>query len=173
VLFPADLSEISTIIAPYVIDLAEQLGAEIHVLFVARSLNFYRDLLVPASSIHVFEEEISKGGHAAMKKFIDDVFKGRSVLIKLLRGEPSEVILEYAKETDIDIIVMGTHGRKGLDRIFFGSVAEQVVKTSPVPVVTINPYRLKIFGPGGSNFVEAEELIPLYISRIFSDFDPR
>lgn len=143
ILFPADLSEISSIIAPYVIELADQLGAEIHVLFVARSLNFYRDILVPASSILNFEEEISKGGHSAMKRFIDDAFQGHQVNFLLLRGEPSETILDYVQSSQMDMIVMGTHGRKGLDRVLFGSVAEQVVKMAPVPVVTINPYRIK------------------------------
>ena len=44
---------------------------------------------------------------------------------------------------DIDLVVMGTHGRKGLEHVIFGSVAENVVKKSTVPVMTVNPYKLK------------------------------
>ena len=40
----------------------------------------------------------------------------------------------------VDLVIMGTHGRKGLERIIFGSVAERVVKNSPIPVLTVNPY---------------------------------
>ena len=41
----------------------------------------------------------------------------------------------------IDLVIMGTHGRKGMDKIIFGSVAERVVKTSPVPVMVVNPFK--------------------------------
>ncbi|MDG5818850.1 universal stress protein [Natronococcus sp. A-GB7] len=52
-------------------------------------------------------------------------------------GKPYEAILEYVDDHDIDMIVMGTHGRSGLDRYLLGSVAEKVVRMSDVPVVTI------------------------------------
>jgi len=49
-------------------------------------------------------------------------------------------ILKTIDSEGIDLVIMGTHGRKGLKYVFFGSVAENVVKRSPVPVLTINPY---------------------------------
>lgn len=52
-------------------------------------------------------------------------------------GDPHQVILDYVAENDIDIIVMGTHGRTGLDRYLLGSVTEKVVRLSPVPVLTV------------------------------------
>jgi len=52
-------------------------------------------------------------------------------------GEPSQTILEVAKERRADLIVMGTHGRRGLSRVLLGSVAEKTVRLSPIPVVTI------------------------------------
>jgi nucleotide-binding universal stress UspA family protein len=55
-------------------------------------------------------------------------------------GDAAEEILNYAKTEGIDLIIMGTHGRKGIERIIFGSVAERVVKKSPIPVLTVNPY---------------------------------
>jgi nucleotide-binding universal stress UspA family protein len=42
----------------------------------------------------------------------------------------------------MDLVVMGTHGRKGIERVLFGSVADRVIKTSPVPVLSINPYKV-------------------------------
>ena len=57
-------------------------------------------------------------------------------------GDPSQQILAAAKEKRADLIVLGTHGRRGLSHVFFGSVAEKVVRLSPVPVLTI--------GAGGS-----------------------
>jgi len=53
-------------------------------------------------------------------------------------GSPGETIVEFAKKNDIDLIVMGTHGRTGLSRVLMGGVAEQVVQRAPCPVMTIN-----------------------------------
>jgi nucleotide-binding universal stress UspA family protein len=52
-------------------------------------------------------------------------------------GRPSREITRVARERDVDCIVMGTHGRGGIDRLILGSVAERVVRTAPVPVVTV------------------------------------
>lgn len=54
-------------------------------------------------------------------------------------GRASERILAIAKDRNVDLIVMGTHGRRGLAHVFLGSVAEKVVRRSPVPVLTVGP----------------------------------
>ncbi len=56
-------------------------------------------------------------------------------------GLSRQRIVEAAKEVGADLVVMGTHGRTGVDRILFGSVAEHVVRTSPVPVLTVRQSR--------------------------------
>ena len=63
-------------------------------------------------------------------------YKGSSKITTVL-GDPGEEILRYAGEHDIDFIVMGSHGRKGLDRILIGSTATAVAKHSPVPIISI------------------------------------
>jgi len=57
----------------------------------------------------------------------------------VLVGSPAEKILELAQQENIDLIIMGAHGRKGLERVFFGSVADKVVTGAPCPVLTIHP----------------------------------
>lgn len=57
----------------------------------------------------------------------------------VLRGKKAQAIISYATENDIDLIVIGTHGRTGLDRVIIGSVAEHIVRESPIPVVTVQP----------------------------------
>ena len=59
------------------------------------------------------------------------------------KKENVKEILKTIESETIDLVIMGTHGRKGLEHVFFGSVAENVVKKSPVPVLTINPYKVK------------------------------
>lgn len=56
---------------------------------------------------------------------------------ELLRGLPATSIVQYAKQHNIDLIVMPTHGRTGISRLLMGSVAEQVLRTAPCPVLTI------------------------------------
>ena len=63
------------------------------------------------------------------------------VTSKVLAGDVAEEILKYAARKKVQLIVMGTHGYKGVERIMFGSVADKVVKTACCPVMTINPYR--------------------------------
>lgn len=52
-------------------------------------------------------------------------------------GRPANAIVEYAKEADVDLVVVGSHGRQGISRIVLGSVAESVVRNSPVPVMVV------------------------------------
>jgi nucleotide-binding universal stress UspA family protein len=54
-----------------------------------------------------------------------------------VEGSPARDIVAYAEESETDVIVMGTHGRSGVDRLLLGSVAERVVRSSPVPVLTV------------------------------------
>lgn len=56
----------------------------------------------------------------------------------IVAGRPSRVIVEYVDEHDVDAIVMGSHGRDGLARVLLGSVAETVVRRSPVPVTVVH-----------------------------------
>ena len=63
------------------------------------------------------------------------------VRAKVEGGEFAPVIVREADHMDADLIVMGTHGRKGIDRILFGSVAEKVVKNASMPVLTVRPNR--------------------------------
>lgn len=61
----------------------------------------------------------------------------------VMDGDPASQVIKYAEEHDIDLIITATHGRKGLEHAIFGSVAENIVRNSPVPVMTINPYKMK------------------------------
>lgn len=54
----------------------------------------------------------------------------------VISGDPAEQVLETARGLEADLIVMGTHGRRGLSHLFLGSVAERVVRESPIPVLT-------------------------------------
>jgi nucleotide-binding universal stress UspA family protein len=141
ILFPVDLSEVSPKIAPYVIEMAEKFDAEIHLLFVARILQYFTSIYVPHPSVNKFETEVIEGAEKKLQEFMEEYFKDVPCKAKVMLGDPAEETLNYVRSEGIDLVIMGTHGRKGLEHILFGSVAERVVKQSPVPVLTVNPYR--------------------------------
>ncbi|MBU4316478.1 MAG: universal stress protein [Proteobacteria bacterium] len=144
ILFPVDFSEVSQKIVPYVETMAEKFNAEVHVLFVARILDYFVSIYVPHSSINTFEEEILKGGRKSMEKFLSESFPApQKVKGEVVLGDASEKILEYVKSNHIDLLIMGTHGRKGLDKVLFGSVADRVSKMCDAPVLLVNPFRAK------------------------------
>ena len=143
ILFPVDLSESSEKILPYVQAVAKKFEAKIHILFAARVFEYFTSIYVPHPSINKFEKEIIDGAEKKLYEFIDKYFKeypGTKTVV--VAGDASEEIINYIESQGIDLIIMGTHGRKGLDKVMFGSVAERVVKTSPVPVLVVNPYKV-------------------------------
>lgn len=143
ILFPVDLSPVSGKVVPYVVEMATKLDAKVSVLFVARLFNYYSNIYVPNVSIRSFEEEIIRGGEQRLDEFAKDFLTDSiDYRTKVIAGEPGEQIVKRIKTEGIDLVIMGSHGRKGLDRILFGSVAEHVVKMSPAPVLIVNPYRL-------------------------------
>ena len=139
ILCAVDFSEHSPVVADYASTLAKKMGAEIMCLYVAPSLDQYVGFHVPPSSIENFVGEIVTGADSSMESFIDDNFKDVNVTGKVVTGYAAEEILSIAKNEKTDLIVMGTHGRAGIDRILFGSVAEKVVKAANCPVLTIRP----------------------------------
>jgi len=144
ILLPVDLSEVSPKIVPLAINIAKKYESELHILFVARSFKYFDSMYVPPVSIQTFEHEIIKAGEKQIEEFAQTYFGDLpNCKTNVVFGDPADEIINYIKSEGIDLVIMGTHGRKGLDRILFGSVADQVIKTSPVPVMSINPYRVK------------------------------
>ena len=134
-----DFSEMSSKVASYAQLLGKSLSASVNVIYVAPSLSQYVGFHVPPTSIENFVGEIVTGAEKTMDTFIQENFEGITVEGKVLSGYATEEILKYAENENIDIIVMGTHGRKGIDRVLFGSVAEKIVKAASIPVMTIRP----------------------------------
>jgi nucleotide-binding universal stress UspA family protein len=142
ILFPVDLSEVSPRVVPYVREMAEKFEAEVHLLFVARILQHFTSIYVPHPSVSKFEEELLEGAEKKLQEFTEEYFKDVPCRGKVILGDAAQEVLNYVQSENIDLVIMGTHGRKGLEHIIFGSVAERVVKHSPVPVLTVNPYRV-------------------------------
>jgi len=144
ILLPVDLSESSPKIVPFVTGIAEKFGSKIHILFVARVFQYFAGIYVPHPSINKFENEVAEGARKSLKEFTRKYFKNpESITTAVVKGDAAEQIIKYIEEQGIDLLIMGTHGRKGLDKVVFGSVAEKLSKTTPVPIMLINPYKVK------------------------------
>ena len=139
ILCAVDFSEVSSKVADYAQTLAKSLGASVKVLYVAPSLSQYVGFHVPPTSIETFVGEILTGAEKSMEVFVQENFTEVEAEPKVVTGYASDEILNFAQEEQVDLIIMGTHGRKGIDRILFGSVAEKVVKSAKIPVLTIRP----------------------------------
>ncbi len=139
ILCAVDLSEHSKDVAEYAVLLAKGFNASVVVVYTAPSLSQYVGFHVPPNTIENFVGEIVSGAEKSMESFVAENFAGVESTGKVLIGYAAEEILANAHEEKVDIIVMGTHGRKGIDRILFGSVAEKVVKNADMPVLTVRP----------------------------------
>jgi len=143
ILFPVDLTENSDKLVPLVVQMLQKFDAQLNILFVVRVFQYFTSINVPPMSINVFENELLENARTKMEEFKTRHFgETFPVTAEVLLGEPSETILGYIDDHQIDMVIMGTHGRKGIDRVIFGSVAERVIKIAPVPVLVINPYKL-------------------------------
>ncbi|MBQ4568103.1 MAG: universal stress protein [Desulfovibrio sp.] len=139
ILCAVDLSDHSKAVAEYAVLLAKGMNAEVVVVYTAPSLSQYVGFHVPPNTIENFVGEIVTGAEKSMEAFVAEHFPGVTARGQVLIGYAAEEILRRAHEEEADLIVMGTHGRKGIDRILFGSVAEKVVKNADMPVLTIRP----------------------------------
>ena len=139
ILCALDFSEVSPKVAAYAKTLAEALGAKVVALYVAPSLTQYVEFHVQASYIDDFVSGIVSGASETMDSFVQEYFKGVPVEGRVVNGYAAEEIVSAAEEVGADLIVLGTHGRKGIDKILFGSVAEKVIKTAKAPVLSMRP----------------------------------
>jgi nucleotide-binding universal stress UspA family protein len=139
-LVATDFSESSEAAFLYGREFAARFGATLHVLHVAPNIlignlaaeNYF-------ASAPELQKEVEDDARRQLHQMLVDTDRGgpASISAVLTAGSPAAAILEYAKDHEIDLIVMGTHGRGALAHLVMGSVAEQVVRLAPCPVLTV------------------------------------
>lgn len=134
ILVPTDGSPGMKPVVAHAAGLAELHDATLHGLYVVNTTSL-NDLPMDTSweGLSQALEEEGQDGLATFEDWAGDV----PVETAIYEGSPSTEIIEYADEHAVDIVVMGTHGRSGVDRLLLGSVAERVVRTATTPVLTI------------------------------------
>lgn len=138
ILFATDFSESSDHAFQYALSLARKFESRLGIIHVISEPVDLRGFYVPHISFDKLEEEIEQGALKMMEKFchthVQDYANVESFVVP---GIPYDEIIKKAVEINADLIVVGTHGRTGLDHVLFGSTAEKVVRKSAVPVMTI------------------------------------
>lgn len=138
ILFATDFSASSGHAFQYALSLAESFNGRLVIVHVINEPVDLRGFYVPHISFDKLEEEIEQGAQKMMEQFerksLGD-FKNFTSLV--VPGIPHDEIIKRADSEGADLIVMGTHGRTGLDHVLFGSTAEKVVRKSLIPVMTI------------------------------------
>ncbi|MFB6121176.1 MAG: universal stress protein [Halobacteriaceae archaeon] len=136
ILFPTDGSESAAAVADHVDALVDRTGATVHVLSVVDARNRFES---PTGGVapEAWDEAERERAEAAIDDAVAALAAGTSVERHVEIGIPHAKIVEYASREDCDVVVMSTHGRTGLDHYLIGSVAERVVRQSPVPVLTV------------------------------------
>ena len=146
VLFCTDFSENADHAFDYAFGIAKRDSSLLYILHILAENPYkaYADVMITGEDLEklqkAIEEDLDNKFRDHYVKKIEDGIKFEIVTIS---GREDEEILKFAKKENVDIIVMGTHGRTGIEHVFFGSVAEKVLRHSPFPVFVI-PCRKKL-----------------------------
>ncbi|MDZ7702188.1 MAG: universal stress protein [Halobacteriales archaeon] len=136
ILVPTDGSAGTRRAIDHALGLAEAHDATLHGLYVVNTASYASFSMETAwEGIGDMLRDEGESAIAAIRSLAEEA--GIPVETDIREGSPSREIVRYAEEQDCDLVVMGTHGRGGIDRLLLGSVAERVVRASEVPVLTV------------------------------------
>lgn len=138
ILHPTDFSQCAEEAGAHAIRLARALGAELVLLHVLVETPLYGEGLVAMRQVReLYEAQRKWAGETLEARVAEASAAGAATRWKLSVGVPFEEIVRAAREEGADMIVMGTHGRRGLDRLLLGSVATRVMRLADCPVLTV------------------------------------
>jgi len=142
ILVPCDFSKPAVNAFRLACDIASQAKGSVHLIHVIEMPVLHDTVLVPVLN---FEQQLFKDLQEKTQKEFKKIIEkykteGVKVVSKIEFGLPSRMILDYVKDNEIDIIVMGSHGATGLREFFIGSNAEKIVRNSSVPVLVAKDY---------------------------------
>ena len=139
ILVPTDFSKHSHNALTYAAAFAEKFGAELYLLHVVQDLAlFIPEAVSVAPPVTPPIEQMTAAVREALDRAVRENDLGRlTVHCEVREGTPFYEIIQFARETNIDLIIMGTHGHTGLAHVLLGSVTEKVVRKAPCPVLTV------------------------------------
>ncbi len=138
---PVDFNSVTGKLVEYATYIAGRLEAEITFCHVIEPISM-GDMMLGSPSLKEYEEKKEEHVKERMGNIvIDNEGKCKKCDGKILHGDVVDEIVRFAKEQDADMIVMGTHGAKGLEKILLGRVAERVMQKAHCPCLVMNPFK--------------------------------
>jgi nucleotide-binding universal stress UspA family protein len=149
ILFPTDFSEESQEARKYALSFARDFKAHLYALHVVNEKIFTEGLNLPrVMSVDDLEKELLEEGRKRLRTLYPaEELKDLEWEVAIRKGKPFLEIIRFAEENDIDLIIIGTHGRSGFEHIIFGSTAEKVVRKAPCPVLSVRPSQREFVMP--------------------------
>jgi nucleotide-binding universal stress UspA family protein len=137
ILVPSDFSECSDEAVRYGLELARRFDASIHLLHVVQD-PVTQPWAAEGFSVPLFEvvDQWQKQAEERLRALVPESERGRATVVSVV-ATPYAEILDYASAHQVDLIVMGTHGRGGVSHMLLGSIAERIVRRAPCPVLTV------------------------------------
>lgn len=140
ILLPTDFSSASVCAAAYALSVARQNSARLYVLHVMDVSSDAAGFYVPHISYENLDEEMLLAAEEILHKFGARNLKGyKNIELRVVAGEPYQEILKTIKRLKIDLCVLGTYGKTGIERFFVGSTTERVMRKAACPVLIIPP----------------------------------
>ena len=138
ILVPIDFSDTSRALAYYAKVFAEKFEAKVHLLHVFQEYEGITKMVLTNKVLENLMDELKDSGVKEMEDFCKKHFNGKvEYEASFAKGDPFKEILDTIKEKDIDLVIMGTHGKSRFDHLFFGKTADRVVRRSDCPVMTV------------------------------------
>jgi nucleotide-binding universal stress UspA family protein len=140
VLIPVDFHRHSDALADFAVGVANKLGARATLVHVVENVDVYADYT--PDYLTKVSQELRDHAEKKMADFLEGLkAKCPGCEGVVLFGDAADSIVELAGERKADLIIMGTHGAKGIEKVLLGSVAERVLKRAGCPTLVYNPYR--------------------------------
>ncbi len=138
ILVPIDFSEHSKDALRYAVELGSIFDAELLLVFVVESVGYPADLGYGQVGIPRIERDLSERGRAELVRLSEKYVGGKlAVKYNVSAGRPFVEIIRAARDFDVDLIIIATHGHTGVEHILFGSTTEKVVRKAPCPVLVV------------------------------------
>lgn len=141
IVVPVDFSKNSSKLVDYACFMAEKLSAKIHFIHVAETFQG-QDMLLGSSYFGGLKEKIVAAAQERMENLIEDTAERcKDCTGSVVTGDVVDSIVEEGEKQKADLVIISTHGAKGLEKILLGSVAERVIKKASCPTLMYNPLR--------------------------------
>jgi nucleotide-binding universal stress UspA family protein len=138
ILVPIDFSDFSKNSLKYAVNFAKRFNAKLYLIYVVEPIIYPPDFSMGQIAIPALDIDMDKKAFEELNKLADKEISQELIGNTIVKtGKPFIEIIETAKEENIDLIIISTHGHTGMEHILFGSTAEKVVRRAPCSVLTL------------------------------------